>query len=72
MKTTTIQQLGKAIRTRRKELGHTQAAVAAFAGCSARYLSELERGKPTAEIGKAFQVIQILGLDLYIEPRDRR
>ena len=68
----TMEQLGRAIRTRRKERGYTQATVAAYAGCSARFLSELERGKCTAEMGKALRVIEILGMDLFIEPRGAR
>lgn len=43
----------EAIRKRRRELGCTQAELASFCDCSTVYLSNLENGKETAEIGKA-------------------
>lgn len=55
---------GAAIRKRRKEIGYTQAELAGYCGCSAVYLSNLENGKETAEIGKALFVAGRLGLDL--------
>lgn len=55
---------GAAVRKRRKELGYTQADLACYCGCSAVYLSNLENGKETAEIGKALFVMGRLGLDL--------
>lgn len=61
---------GAALRSRRKELGHTQAEVAALCHVGVRFLSELERGKPTAEIGRALKVARRLGLRLCAVPRD--
>lgn len=60
---------GAAIRKRRKELGYTQAELAGYCGCSAVYLSNLENGKNTAEIGKALFVASRLGLDLFVMKR---
>jgi hypothetical protein len=34
-----------------------------------RFLSELERGKETAEIGKVLRVLERLGLELVVVPR---
>lgn len=34
-----------------------------------RFLSELERGKETAEIGKAVHALQLLGLEVIVVPR---
>jgi len=45
--------LGKIIRQRRKAAKLTQQKAAALAGIGVRFLSELERGKPTAQIGNA-------------------
>jgi len=64
-----IESIGKIIRYRRKELKVTQAKVAGLSGVGQRYLSELERGKPTIEIGKAIQVLQKLGLEITLTPR---
>ena len=33
------------------------------------FISDIERGKKTAEIGKALQLIQLLGMDIKIEKR---
>jgi HTH-type transcriptional regulator/antitoxin HipB len=64
-----IEQLGQMIRAKRREIGVEQARVAGLAGVGLRFLSELERGKPTAALGKAIQVIQKLGLEIWIIPR---
>ena len=52
MKIVDAESLGKAIRRRRKELHYTQAYLAEYTGFSASFISDLERGKETAEIGK--------------------
>jgi transcriptional regulator with XRE-family HTH domain len=41
--------------------------VALAAGVGIRYLSELERGKPTARLGEALRVVKSLGLELVME-----
>ena len=57
------------IRKRRKELHYTQAYLAEFTGFSVSFISDLERGKTTAEIGKTIILINLLGLDLLVEER---
>lgn len=69
MKILDPQTLGTAIRERRKELGYTQAYISEFTGLSISFISDLEHGKVTAEIGKTLRVIQILGMDLFVEKR---
>jgi len=61
--------LGKAIRLRRKELKYTQGYISEITGLSVSFLSDLENGKPTSEIGKTIQLINLLGLDLLVEVR---
>ncbi len=58
----TPEDLGTALRTRRKELKLTIADVADMAGCSPRFVSEVERGKASASIGLILQVARELGL----------
>lgn len=65
----TPEDLGGVIRERRKKAKLTQRKAAALAGVGARFLSELERGKPTAQIGKTLKVAQLLGLELRINER---
>ena len=69
MKIRSVEELGEAIRTRRKELHYTQAFLAEFTGFSVCFISDVERGKATAEIGKTLQLLMILGLDLSVERR---
>ena len=69
MKIADSKSLGQAVRRRRKELNYTQAYLSEFTGLSVTFISDLERGKPTAEIEKAIRLINILGMDLLIERR---
>ncbi len=64
-----MQDLGKAIRDRRRELGYTQAFLADYAGISASFLSELENGKETIQAGKMMDVISLLGMDICVKNR---
>ncbi|MBP3900896.1 MAG: helix-turn-helix transcriptional regulator [Blautia sp.] len=69
MKITDAKSFGEAIRARRKQLHYTQAFLAEFTGFSVSFLSDLERGKPTAELGKALYLANILGMDCLLKPR---
>ena len=71
MKITDTVSLGALIRKRRKELGYTQMFISDFTGFSMSFISDLERGKPTAEIGKTLYLISILGLDVEISARGK-
>jgi HTH-type transcriptional regulator/antitoxin HipB len=59
--------LGSAIRVQRKSIGLTQLDAAGLCGVGERFLSELERGKPTVELGKVLQVLNRLGLRIILE-----
>lgn len=66
----TATQLGQLVREHRKGQHHvTLAQTASVSGVGPRFISELERGKDTAELGKALHVIQQLGLDVWVVPR---
>lgn len=58
--------LGAAIRERRRSHHLTQSELAGLAGTGVRFVSELERGKPGAEIGKIMDVLAVLGLRLQV------
>lgn len=60
---------GKAIRKRRKELKYTQAYLSEFTGFSASFISDLENGKPSAELGKAIYLANLLGMDCTLSSR---
>lgn len=63
----TAEQLGLMIRTRRKHLRITQRDLAMTCGTGMRFIVDLEKGKPTCQIGKTLQVMQALGLAIEIE-----
>ena len=52
--------IGKAVRKKRKEDGLTLAEASALCGVGYRFLSNLENGKATAEVGKTLQVLSAL------------
>ena len=62
-------QLGRLVRERRKQASLTLKDAAGMVGVGVRFLSELERGKPTVQIGLAIQVLQIFGLELHVHVR---
>ena len=69
MKITDSKSLGQAIRERRRELKYTQAYLSEFTGLSVTFISDLERGKPTAEIEKTIRLVNVLEMDLMVEKR---
>lgn len=69
MNVTDAKTFGEALRKRRKELNYTQADLAGVTGFSVSFISDLERGKPTAELGKALFLATSLGLNVTVQPR---
>jgi HTH-type transcriptional regulator / antitoxin HipB len=62
------QDLGRIVRETRKKLGVTQKALALTSGTGLRFVIELEKGKPTCEIGKVLTVVQTLGIRIDLTP----
>jgi HTH-type transcriptional regulator/antitoxin HipB len=60
------QDIGSTIRKIRKQHGVTQSDLALTAGTGLRFIIELERGKPTCEIGKILHVLQVLGIQCHL------
>ncbi len=69
MKISTAKELGVQIKKRREKLQYTQSYVSEYTGLSISFISEVENGKETAQIGKVMQLIEILGMDLEIKER---
>ncbi len=65
----TTEELGQLVRSHRKSRHLTLETVSGLGNLSTRFLSEFERGKETAEIGKVLKALQILGLEIVIQPR---
>ena len=71
MTTTTISDpsaLGRLVRETRRALGLTQPKLALSAGVGVRFLVDIEKGKPTAQIGKIMRVLAALGIELQLSP----
>ena len=62
----TTTEIGDIVRGARKAAGLRQDEVAGAAGVGLRFIVDLEAGKPTAQIGKALQVLAALGCSLKI------
>jgi HTH-type transcriptional regulator/antitoxin HipB len=63
------QDIGGLLRARRRELGLEQRQVAALAGVSRKFLSDLERGKASVQLDKVTAVADALGLRLSLTRR---
>ena len=64
----TAKRFGNLIKTTRKKLKLSQADLAAASGVGVRFVRELEKGKPTCELGKALLVASMLGIKLITTP----
>jgi y4mF family transcriptional regulator len=61
-----VSDIGVAVRTARKSKSQTQQEFADLAGVGRRFLSELESGKQTLEIGKVLKVAGAAGIQLML------
>lgn len=64
----TSNAFGSAVRRARREQGLSQVELAARAGVGRPWLSELETGKRTAELGRALSVLSALDLAIAFVP----
>lgn len=56
--------LGQFVKEKRKLVGLTQEELSLKAGVGLRFVRELERGKPTLQMNKVNQVLQLFGYEL--------
>jgi len=66
----TSQEIGALIRETRKSQGLTQSDLAMIANTAQRFISELERGKPTCQLGKTLDVLAALGIRIGLRGSD--
>lgn len=64
-----VEELGKLARAHRKQRKLTLETISGLGNLSTRFLSEFERGKETAELGKVLKALRTLGLEVVIQPR---
>lgn len=66
----TPEDIGKQVRATRKLLQVTQADLALTSGTGLRFIIDLEKGKPTCQVGKVLDVLHTLGIEVsLIDPR---
>ena len=59
-------EIGEFVRSRRKASGLTQQQLGELAGVGTRFVSELERGKPTVRLSVVNKVLTVFGKSLGI------
>lgn len=69
MRVTTMAELGSLIREERLRQKLTQTDLAEISGVGITFISQLENGKETVEMGRVVRVLTMLGIDLYAERR---
>lgn len=69
MKVSNADSFGEIIKKRRKKMGYTQKYICEVSGISASYISDLENGKATIELGKAIYLANLLGIDVELNER---
>ncbi|MBX9770881.1 MAG: helix-turn-helix domain-containing protein [Candidatus Obscuribacterales bacterium] len=72
MKIKNAHEFGQLIREARQAQNLRQVDLAAASGCGERFIIDLEKGKPTCELEKAFSVAQMLGISLEAKSPSKR
>ena len=67
-----VDEVGETVRSTRRSLGVTQRELAMAAGTGLRFVIDLEKGKPTCQLGKTLAVLSTLGVEVAFEKRDAR
>ena len=62
------EQLGRALRQRRRALGLRQVELAELAGCSTRFVHSAEAGKASLRLDKLLALLRVLGLGFELRP----
>jgi HTH-type transcriptional regulator/antitoxin HipB len=70
MKVRTPLDIGAAIRDRRRRLKLGQDELAARVGVSRKWIIDIEKGKPRAEIGLVLRTLDALGLRLSLDDEE--
>ena len=65
----TMSELGIRVRDRRKQVGLTQQQLADEAGVGLVFVSQIENGKETAQIGRVLKLLEALGLEVVVQER---
>ncbi|MDD5334570.1 MAG: transcriptional regulator [Rhodoferax sp.] len=61
--------LGDIVRERRRLLALKQLELAGLGNTGNRFIVELEQGKPTVQLQKVLDVLDLLGLEVVVRPK---
>ena len=65
----TTKELGELIRKTRKKQLLTQRDLACLMNAGSRLLTDIERGKPTARVGRILEALDLLGFNIVLVER---
>jgi HTH-type transcriptional regulator/antitoxin HipB len=60
----TPKTIGALVKTARKTMGVTQRDLAMTSGTGLRFIIDMEKGKPTCQLGKVLTVLHTLGIKI--------
>jgi len=66
MKVDNVEAFGKIVRDYRTRHNLTQSQLAAAADTGVRFIGDLEKGKPSVQLGKALKTAYMLGISLEV------
>jgi HTH-type transcriptional regulator/antitoxin HipB len=61
--------LGALVKAVRRSQGLLQTDLAGLSGAGNRYVVDLERGKPTLQLQKVLDMLDLLGLEVQVVPK---
>lgn len=65
----TVAELGAIVRSQRARLALRQLDVAGLGNTGNRFVVELENGKPTVQLQKVLDLLDLLGLEVVVRPK---
>lgn len=65
-------ELGSIVREQRKRLALRQLDIAGLGNTGNRFIVDLENGKPTVQLQKVLDVMDLLGLEVVVRPKSAR
>jgi y4mF family transcriptional regulator len=65
-------ELGAVVRAQRKRLALKQLDIAGLGNTGNRFIVDLENGKPTVQLQKVLDVMDLLGLEVVVRPKAGR
>ena len=65
-------ELGAVVREQRKRLALKQLDIAGLGNTGNRFIVDLENGKPTVQLQKVLDVMDLLGLEVVVRPKAGR